>query len=506
MSDTNNVDRSHDRWATFRLAIVGPLLAMPPESGELQSRLAEMAAQTYTHPITDQPVRFGVSTIERWFYRVRREQKNAVGALRRRVRKDAGTQPSLAERARTLIHEQHRDHPRWTYQLHWDNLVARAKVDPTLGDIASYPTVRRYMRAVGLFRRKRRRLPDTPGGQLAAARHEHLETRSFEAATVNGLWHLDFHVGSRMVVLPDGSRVKPHCLGILDDRSRLGCHVQWYLEETTEALVHGYAQALQKRGLPWATMSDNGSAMKGEEFITGLKALGIEDKKTLPYSPHQNGKQESFWGQIEGRLLPMLEGHRELTLEFLNEATQAWVEFEYNRRVHSELGLTPLERFLEGPYVGRECPGSDELRRAFRIEQRRTQRRSDGTIAIERRRFEIPSRYRHIRRVCVRYARWNLTSVDLVDERSGSVIARLYPQDKIQNADGERRTMEPLPDAADLASWEEPSDGVAPLLRQLMNDAAATGLPPSYVPFSRHNDKADDAQAKTAGQPEEDNA
>lgn len=485
MSDNKDVDRPSDRWATFRLAVVGPLLSIPAESGELQSRLRDMAVTRYAHPITGEPVKIGLSTIERWYYAVRHAQRDVVDALRRRIRKDAGTQPSLTVRVRALIQQQYKDHPRWTCQLHWDNLLARARADSTIGEVPSYSSVRRYMRAMGLHRKKRRKA-DTPGSQRAAHRHEHLETRSYEVSTVNGLWHLDFHEGSRMVLMADGKRIKPQCLGILDDRSRLGCHVQWYPDETTEALVHGYSQALQKRGLPWETMTDGGSAMKGGEFRRGLKALGIEHKKTLPYSPNQNGKQESFWGQIEGRLLPMLEGHRELTLEFLNEATQAWLEFEYNRKVHSEIGVTPLERFLEGPYVGRECPGSDELRRTFRIEERRTQRRSDGTITILGRRFEIPSRYRHVRRVCVRYSRWSLTSVDLVDDRTGAVLARLYPQDKAANADGVRRTMEPLPDTELMdASTEEPTDGVAPLLKELMKLAAATGLPSSYVPYSR---------------------
>jgi transposase InsO family protein len=498
VTDPHSVDRSADRWATFRLAVVGPLLAIPPESGQLQAELAELAKKTYKDPITGEPVTLGLSTIERWYYKVLREKKDVVAALRRRVRKDAGTHPSLTDRVRALIHQQYRDHPRWSYRLHWDNLRARAAADSEVGTIPSYPTVRRYMRAVGLYRKRRRRLPDTAGGRLAAARCEQFETRSYETPTVNGLWHLDFHEGSRAVVQADGGWIKPICLGVLDDRSRLACHVQWYLQETTEVLVHGYSQALQKRGLPWATMSDRGAAMSGEEFTAGLKRLGIDHQKTLPYSPHQNGKQESFWGQIEGRLLPMLEGHPDLTLEFLNEATQAWVEFEYNRKVHSELGVTPLERFLEGPYVGRECPDSEQLRRAFRIEERRAQRRSDGTIVIFGRRFEIPSRYRHIDRVCVRYARWNLASVDLVDERTGAALARLYPQDKAANADGERRTMEPLPDGGDLPPWEEPSDGVAPLLKALIAQAAATGLPPAYVPFDAASRKADGAPADDA--------
>ena len=51
----------------------------------------------------------------------------------------------------------------------------------------------------------------------------------------------------------------------------------------------------------------------------------------------------------------------------LNRATQAWVEREYHRSQHSEIGTTPLAcpRYLEGPNVARECPSVTELSRAF---------------------------------------------------------------------------------------------------------------------------------------------
>ncbi len=112
----------------------------------------------------------------------------------------------------------------------------------------------------------------------------------------------------------------------------------------------------------------------------------------LPYSPYQNGKQESFWGQVEGRLLPMLEDVPDLTLRQLNEATLAWLEMEYNRKPHSELGQSPVQAYLHLPDVGRPCPTSQELQRAFTAEVRRTVRRSDGTISLGGVRFEIPSR------------------------------------------------------------------------------------------------------------------
>ena len=267
-------------------------------------------------------------------------------------------------------------------------------------------------------------------------------------------------------------------LAVLDDRSRLACHVQFYLDETAQSLVHGLSQALQRRGLPRALMTDNGAAMVAEEFSAGLHHLGILHQCTLPYSPYMNAKQESFWGRIEGRLMAMLEGVNDLSLELLNTATQAWVEQEYQRSVHGELGSTPLARYLEGPDVGRECPGSDVLRHAFRMEVTRSQRRSDGTLSLQGQRFEIPSQYRHLQRIHLRYARWDLSSIDLIDARRGSVLCPVYPLDKSANADGQRRAL-----GAISADPTQPTQsGMAPLLRKLMADYAATGLPPAYLP------------------------
>ena len=245
------------------------------------------------------------------------------------------------------------------------------------------------------------------------------------------------------MLTPGGQWLRPIALGILDDHSRLCCHVQWYLSETAEDLVHGLSQAIQKRGLPRALLTDNGPAMVAEEVTEGLLRLGIVHERTLPYSPYQNGKQEAFWGTLEGRLMKMLDGVAELTLEFLNEATQAWMEIEYNRAVHRETSCSPVERFAQAPDVLRSSPSSESLRDAFRLETTRSQRQSDGTISLEGVRFEIPARYRHFREVTVRYARWDLGRVDLVDQHSGTILAPIYPLDKTANADGRRALVEP---------------------------------------------------------------
>jgi transposase InsO family protein len=225
-------------------------------------------------------------------------------------------------------------------------------------------------------------------------------------------------------------------------------------------------------------MTDNGSAMIASETKNGLLQLGIEHETTLPYSPYQNGKQESFWGQLEGRLIAMLSGAH-LTLEFLNRATQAWVEMEYNRSYHEEIATSPLDRLLQGSDVSRPGPDNDILRLAFTVRETRMQRKSDGTLQISGVRFEVPSRFRHFDRLYVRFPGWDLSRAYLVDERTSLLLATIYPLDKAQNNQGKRRVISTV---LDTSSTPVVGDSAAPLLRQLLNNYAATGLPAAYIP------------------------
>src|SRR5215469_10672543 len=189
----------------------------------------------------------------------------------------------------------------------------------------------------------------------------------------------------------------------------------------------------KKRGLPRASLNHNGGPMTWAEVVEGLTRLGVLQQTTLPYTPEANAKIEILWASVEGRLMAMLEHVADLSLAKLNEATLAWVEHEYNRKIHSETGEAPIQRFLAGPSVMRPSPDSAALRLAFTKTERRTQRKSDGTIVIAGQRFEIPNRYRHFTQVEVRYASWDLSLVHLVDNRIGKVLCRLFPQNKGQN-------------------------------------------------------------------------
>lgn len=444
--------------------------------------LEELAAKKWRHPISGEWTVFGFSTLERWYYKALGSKVGPVEALKRKIRSDQGQHPAVNATLAQLLVEQHRQHPSWSYQLHCDNIAVLVEQQPQAGPMPAYTSIVRFMKSHGLFKRPRRGPAHSSGAQIAEHRYEAREIRSYESEYVNGLWHLDFHHGSLRVLLTDGQWVYPILLGILDDRSRLCCHLQWYLAEGARELCHGLSQAFQKRDLPRSILYDNGSAMIAAETEQGLSRLGILFENTLPFSPFQNGKQESFWGQIEGRLLPMLEGVTDLSLEQLNEATQAWIELEYNRKVHSETDQTPLYRFLNDKNVAQPCPPTEKLQLAFTTEERRSQRRSDGTLSLKGLRFEIPSRFGHMEKIAVRYASWDLSTVHLADAKTGTILCRVYPQDKKKNADGLRAPRTPA-----LTPHEPLSPpGMAPLLQKIIHQYALTGLPPAYLPQTQN--------------------
>jgi putative transposase len=478
--------RVHERWAQLRFSVIGQLLASPPPKGALWGELKKLAEREWRHPTTGDAVRFGVSTLQRWYYRALKERHDPVGVLQRKLRADVGQQTSMSGAVRQALLAQYAGHKSWSVQLHYDNLVALAENKPELRPLPSYSTVRRFLKAHGLEKWRRVTSRQTQGAQRAEARLFDREVRSYEAEHVNSLWHWDFHFGSKKVLTSRGEWQTPILFGVLDDRSRVACHLQWYLAETAENVAHGLSQGFQKRGLPRSALTDNGSAMTAVEIVEGLNRLGIVHQTTLPYSPYMNAKIEILWALVEGRLMAMLEDVPDLTLAFLNEATFAWAEHEYNRKFHSEIGEAPIARFLAGPDVTRPSPDSAALRLAFTRTDRRTQRKSDGTVVIEGRRFEVPNRYRHFTRVEIRYASWDLTQVHLVDERAGQVLCRLFPQDKAQNANGLRRSLEPIPPEPVTVP---PAKGIAPLLVKLLDEQAATGLPPAYLPKDDDGDE-----------------
>ena len=219
------------KWAELRFSIIGTLLSNPPKQGMLGEAIEALSRHEYLHPTKENStITFGASTIERWYYKAK-NSKDPISALDRKVRSDVENSKVFDSILITELHDQYKKYPHWSYKLHADNL--KALIDQKYRDSKkkpSYSTVRRQMKKRGWSKSKNYNLK-TCGQIKAAKRLESREKRSFESEYVNSLWHLDFHEGPR-VICANGDWYTAKCLCILDDYSRLCCHIQWYIDET----------------------------------------------------------------------------------------------------------------------------------------------------------------------------------------------------------------------------------------------------------------------------------
>lgn len=185
-------------WAQLRFSIIGKLLARPPCKGQLGKELQILAQQHYRHPTQDKWISFGVSTIERWYYKALNAQ-DPIAALDRKQRADTAQTKAMSPQLLAALQRQYQRYPDWSYKLHADNLAALVEQHPQLGDAVSYSTVIRRMQERGWYKKKSKPRHATAGQKLAAERLEQREVRSFESKYVNALWHLDFHQAHRIV-------------------------------------------------------------------------------------------------------------------------------------------------------------------------------------------------------------------------------------------------------------------------------------------------------------------
>ena len=139
----------------------------------------------------------------------------------------------MSDAVRQTVLAQYAAHKSWSVQLHHDNLVALAETRPdlesgaVLRDAAPLHEGERPRQAAA-----RHVAPDRTAPSAPRRASFDREVRSYEAEYVNGLWHWDCHHGSRKVLTARGEWLTPILFGVLDDRSRLACHLQWYLAET----------------------------------------------------------------------------------------------------------------------------------------------------------------------------------------------------------------------------------------------------------------------------------
>jgi putative transposase len=213
LSETDPHDLNTD-IALFRYGLIAQLVHTPPDTGQQERLLREIASRTYTIPGSPR-IRVSITTLRRYLKTYR---EKGFDALRPGSRADAGAPrafpPEVLEKAIALREEQ----PSRTTQTIVD--ILRRDESLSLPRSLNVHTLTTHLRRHG----KTRRVLAQTGKTY----------RRFERDHVNSLWQGDAMVGPW---LPDpyapGKKRRTHLFCFLDDHSRLVPYAEFFVRHAT---------------------------------------------------------------------------------------------------------------------------------------------------------------------------------------------------------------------------------------------------------------------------------
>jgi transposase InsO family protein len=258
------------------------------------------------------------------------------------------------------------------------------------------------------------------------AESENKQRLAFAKAHANEMWQADTLYGPHVPI--EGVPVQTRLIAFLDDASRVCCHGQFFPTENVDTLIEALRAAFYKRGVPACLYVDNGSIYTSKEIIQICARVGC----LLAHAPVRDGaakgKVERFFRGVREQFLV-----RQLdlsSLAALNRQFTQWVEEDYNARVHSVLGISPLDRFALDRNRVRFLPPNEANDELFFVEEERHVR-ADNTFSFHAIRFEAP---RHLpeRTVQVRFQRKDPTTRVIVYYK-GERMGQARPLDPIAN-------------------------------------------------------------------------
>ncbi len=212
----------------------------------------------------------------------------------------------------------------------------------------------------------------------------------FEAARPNEMWTGDALHGPVV-----GGR-KTYLFAFIDDHSRLITGHRFGHAEDTVRLAAALRPALASRGVPDRIYVDNGSAFVDAWLLRACAVLGVKLTHSTPGRPQGRGKIERLFLTVREQFLveitgdPGQAGRRHVTsIAELNRLFTAWAETVYHRRVHSETGQAPAQRWADGwKGAAVPLPGPAQLHEAFLWSERRTVRKT-ATVSLHGNTYQV---------------------------------------------------------------------------------------------------------------------
>lgn len=402
MHDNDEPDRRH-AMALVRYQLISPYLALNPPRGKRREMLEHLASQPATGP-DGEPLKVEAETLRSW---VRRYRRKGLPGLMDKPRPQRGVQVLTPQQVETVLALK-REVP----ERSLDRILRIAEETGLIDKgVLRRSTLHRVLQREGLSRRP-------------APERDTADLDRFEALAPNDLWQSDMRTGPW---LPDPDRPgkvrRTKLFSFLDDHSRKLLHGRFSFAEGLPELELVFRRSLQKYGKPKRVYYDNGKVYRAGHMRHIVATLGIHPVVfTQAYRPEGHGKVEAFNRLAKSAFVAEVKASKIRTLDELNEAFLAWMDLEYNRRVHSETGQTPDARWRAG--IDRvQYADEAKMRLAFRWREQRTPDKT-GLFSLFGTRYQVGPQCAR-RRVDVYFDPEALDEVEI--HHDGQFIERCTP-------------------------------------------------------------------------------
>jgi transposase InsO family protein len=381
--------------ALFRYTLILPLLRHErARDGTKRELCAAIAATPHTIPHS-QRHSVSVPTLRRWEKAYR---DGGFEALKPCTRRDRGATRAISTPTLDRAEALKRELPSRSARTIID-ILQRDQAAPIPETRLAPRTLRRHLAARGVTTARLLK-PDTA-------------YRRFERSHFGDLWQSDALHGPR---LPDpadpNAQRQVFLFAFLDDHTRLVPHAQFYWNEQLPRLEDCLKRAILRYGCPLAIYADQGHVYRAAQLNTACATLGIQRILARPYSPQAKGKVERFFGFVRSDFLPELAISTSVhTLDDLNQSLLAWIEVVYHRKVHSETGQSPLDRFRQDTTPAVRPVDPLTLRTAFLFRDTRRVTKT-GHINFQGNRYSVPG-FLVAQTIELRYDPFDLSNLEI---------------------------------------------------------------------------------------------
>lgn len=394
------------KLANFKFGVFAPAIS---ESFEQCSRAAffrAAAEKEYTLP-DGTKTRFSAKAIATWYYRYK---KSGIEALMPSKRSDIGSTRVIKKETISRVYELKKKYPYITGTAIYNILLSENLI--SIKDV-SLSTLHRFLKN------------NIPKSDIIINSDP---VKSFQMEFSNQCWQADttylFHLNL------DGQRKQLYLVAIIDDKSRLPVHAEIFIHDNAVNFQKVLKKAIAKYGLPEKLFCDNGKPYANTQLNYICSNLNVNFIHATVAAGAAKGKIERFFNTVKKQWMTAgIDYNSFKSLDEVNESFNNYLSNKYCSTIHSAIGKTPRESFMEDMNRIKYIPGSDLFIKFLHQIDRKVS--NDALVSVNKTQFEVPQKYIN-QKITLKYDPLDLSKIWVYV--NGELIDESYPVNKVDNA------------------------------------------------------------------------